>query len=129
MNIFEIVAIAITTALTAASLKRQQPAIAIVISIAGGMLIFSLSAVYLKEIFDTMLDIAESIDVDFSFINVLIKIIGIAYISEFASQVCRDAGEAAVALKMEFAGKILILFISAPIILSVIQLLSGIIQE
>lgn len=127
MNIFEIAAIAVTAALMATALKGHQPETAIVVSLAGGVLIFAVSAAYLKNIFDIMLDIADNADIDFSFVEVLIKIIGIAYISEFTAQVCRDAGENAIAVKTELAGKILILFISAPIILSVLELLTEII--
>lgn len=127
MNILEIAAIAITATLLTTVLKGHQPEIAIAISIVCGVLIFAISSVYLKNVFEAMLDIADNADIDFSFIEVLMKIIGIAYISEFTSRICRDAGETAIALKAELAGKILILFMSAPIILSVLELLTGII--
>jgi stage III sporulation protein AD len=62
------------------------------------------------------------------YLNTILKIIGIAYVTEFGAQVCRDAGEGAVAGKIEFAGKIMIMVMAVPIIALVLQTISRIIS-
>jgi stage III sporulation protein AD len=55
------------------------------------------------------------------FLSALLKIIGIAYIAEFGTQVCRDAGENALAFKVELAGKVMILILAVPIISTIVD--------
>ena len=55
------------------------------------------------------------------YFGLIMKIIGIAYICEFAAQICKDASQGAAALKLELAGKVAILLLSMPVLSSVIQ--------
>jgi stage III sporulation protein AD len=52
----------------------------------------------------------------------VLKITGIAYISEFGAEICRDAGEGAIASKIEMAGKVIIIALAIPVITSLIDL-------
>ena len=67
--------------------------------------------------------IADKASINTSFINLLIKITGIAFLSEFAVSICRDSGESAIASKIEFGSKIIIISMSIPIISSLLQLI------
>ena len=71
-------------------------------------------------------EITGKINLDLSFTGIILKIIAIAYVCEFSAQLCKDAGETAIATKVELAGKIMILFTSAPIMLSLLELLTDI---
>ena len=66
-------------------------------------------------------ELAEKAQISQLYLTTILKIIGIAYITEFGSQVCRDAGEGAVASKIEFAGKIFIMLMAVPIIALVLD--------
>jgi len=55
--------------------------------------------------------------------STILKIIGIAYIAEFGAEVCKDAGEGAIASKIELAGKVIIIVLAAPIITSLLDLI------
>ena len=55
------------------------------------------------------------------YLNTLLKIMGIAYLAEFGSQICRDAGEGVIAGKVEFAGKLLILVMALPLLAAVLE--------
>ena len=59
--------------------------------------------------------------------SLIIKLIGIAYIMEFAVSLCKDCGENNIASKLEFGGKIIIMSMSFPILLSIIDAIIGII--
>lgn len=127
MEILQISIVAITATMLAVTLKTQRPEIAILISVVAGIIIFSVSSLYLQSVFNVLNKIAEKINLDFSFIEIILKIVAIAYICEFSSQICKDAGEGAIASKVELAGKILILFTSAPVMLSLLELLTEIV--
>lgn len=127
MEIIQIATIALVGTILAVTLKSQRPEFALLISLAAGTIILYILSSYLKSVFDVIGEISSDIDLDVSFIEIIFKIVSIAYICEFSSQVCRDAGEAAIATKVELAGKILILFTSAPIILSLLELLTELI--
>lgn len=127
MTIFQISAFALVSVLFIITLKDEKPEIAILLSVTAGIGIFVFISSYLKSILIILIEISNEVDLDLSLISVMFKIIAIAYISEFASQICKDAGISSLALKVELAGKILILFTSAPIILSLLELLRKII--
>lgn len=127
MEILQIAIIAITASILAVTLKSERPEFSILISVAAGIMIFFVSSTYLKSVLNVLNEITEKINVDLSFIEIILKIVSISYICEFSSQICKDAGEGAIASKVELAGKILILFTSAPVMLSLLELLTDII--
>lgn len=55
------------------------------------------------------------------YLQILLKVMGIAYIAEFGAQICRDAGEGTIAGKIEFAGKIFIVILAVPLISQVLE--------
>jgi len=127
MEILQIAIIAITASILAVTLKNERPEISMLISVVAGIMIFFVSSTYLRSVLTVINEITEKINVDLSFIEIILKIVSISYICEFSSQICKDAGEGAIASKVELAGKILILFTSAPVMLSLLELLTDII--
>ena len=123
MIIFQVSAFALISVFLVITLKDEKPEISILISVIAGIGIFVFITSYLKSILDVLSEIAVNIEIDISLIATMLKIMAIAYISEFASHICKDAGVSSLASKVEFAGKILILFTAAPIILSLLDLL------
>lgn len=65
--------------------------------------------------------IAANAKVNLVYLETILKIIGIAYIAEFASQITKDAGQGAIASKIELGGKILILAMAIPILTVMIE--------
>jgi stage III sporulation protein AD len=65
--------------------------------------------------------IAINANVNIVYVETILKIIGIAYIAEFAAQITKDAGQGAIASKIELAGKILILTMAIPILTVMIE--------
>ena len=123
MEIIQIVGLGMIAAIISIILKSQRPEISIQISILAGLIIFTLILTNLTAVISLMQEIANRVDLDLVYVATIIKIIGIAYISQFGAEVCRDAGEGAIASKIEFAGKILIVVMAAPIVLALLNLL------
>jgi stage III sporulation protein AD len=128
MNTFQLAAIAIVAVILALVLKNQRPEIALILSMAVGIFILINSLGKIKSIIDTINDFSRTSGIDGEYIGILLRIVGIAYVTEFISEICRDAGENAIASKLEIAGKLTILTMAIPIMVSVMKLLTTVIR-
>ena len=123
MEIIQIVGLGIIATVLSIIIKSQRPEISMQISMITGIIIFVLLASNLSAVIKLLENLVEKVNLDLVYISTIIKIIGIAYIAEFGAEICRDVGENAIASKIEFAGKVLILILAAPIIFSLLNLL------
>lgn len=121
MEILQIVGIGFIAVALLTVLKQQKPEIAVLLSIAAGVTIFLLVIGKISSIIQVLEKLAVSADVNDFYIITILKIAGIAYIGDFGAQVCRDAGESAVASKIEFAAKVLVLIIALPILVGLLE--------
>jgi stage III sporulation protein AD len=122
MDILQIVCIGIIAVVLSSVLKAQRPEIALQVSIATGLIIFIIIIVKLSSVIDFLQTFSKRADIDSTYINILLKIVGIAYIAEFGAEVCKDAGESSVASKIELAGKVTIVILAVPIVTSLLDL-------
>ena len=129
MDILQIIGIGLSGAVTALVLKEYKPLFAVCIGMLTAMVIFASLLRYVSYVFDAVHMIAARLSVNDSYITVLIRIIGIAYLSRFGSEICRDAGQNVIAQKIELAGKIMIVVTSMPILTAVLNLLVGILPS
>ena len=127
MEIFQIVGLGLIAVIMSAILKKYKPEISLQVAIIVGVIIFALMASKLSVVLGLLSDITHKINIEFIYLITILKIIGIAYITEFGSEICKDAGEGTIALKLEFAGKILIVVLAAPIIYALLDLVVKII--
>jgi stage III sporulation protein AD len=70
-------------------------------------------------------ELAENASINMVYVQTILKIIGIAYIAEFGAQIAKDAGQGAMASKIELAGKVLIMIMAIPIISVIIETVIG----
>lgn len=121
MDIFQLIGIGITGAIMSVLLKNYRPEIAICVVLVTGIIL----AVYVMGMFHNVIITIESFfencGLDQKYFELIIKIIGISYITEIGSEICKSAGEGAIALKIEIAGKLFILLLSLPIISSFLE--------
>lgn len=126
MSIVQIAALGIISVILTLTVKKENPQISILISIVAGIIIFSSVVPRIETVLDIINEISNKFDTQSRYVKLVIKIIGIAYISQFASQICIDAGERAISSKIELAGKVMIMVIAAPVLLSIIELIENI---
>ncbi len=122
MEIFKIVGIGIIAAVLVVILKEEKPEISLQVSMVVGIMIFIFMLGKINSVLTVLKNLAQKANIDLFFLTTLLKIIGIAYITEFGAQVCRDAGSNSIASKIEFAGKVLIMILAVPIIFSILEL-------
>ena len=116
MEIIQIVGLGFIVTLLILIIKRDKPEIAVQLSLTLATIIFFIVLAKIGIILNLFHDMAEKANISQMYLNTILKIIGISYITEFGAQVCRDAGEGAVAGKIEFAGKMLVMVMAIPII-------------
>ena len=123
MEIIKIVGIALISLIIIILLKQYKPEFAIYISLLTGILILLLVIDELQSIISLLQSFADRASINSKFLTLLIKITGIAFLSEFAVSVCKDSGETAIANKIEIGSKIIIISMSIPIISSLLEII------
>lgn len=121
MEILQVVGLGFIAIVLLTILKQQKPEIAVILTIAAGVTIFLMVLGKLTSIIHVLEELAQNADVNDFYMTTIFKIIGIAYIGDFGAQVCRDAGETAIASKVELAAKVLVLIIALPIVVGLLE--------
>lgn len=112
---------AFITTFLALILKEQKPNFAFLLTLFAGCFIFLFLVDKIYEIIRLLQKIAQKGNVDTMYIETILKIIGVAYIADFAANITKDAGQGALAAKVELAGKIIILTMAIPILTVLIE--------
>lgn len=107
-------------------LKREKSEIGLLVIAAACLLILSLSFDRIKEILDGVRLMKNLLGKGSVYIGILLKMIGITYVAEFSSNLCADAGYHAIANQIEFYGKIMIMAVSLPILLTLVDTIASI---
>lgn len=121
IDILKIIGIALISTFLALIIKEQKPNFAFLLIVFVGCTIFLFLIDKIYAIIHMLEKLAVNAKVNMVYIETILKIIGIAYIAEFASQITKDAGQGAIASKIEMAGKILILAMAIPILTVLIE--------
>lgn len=117
--------IGIIAVLMAVIFKRGKEEYSLFISISACFIILMLGIGKLDVILDTVNRLQGYIRINKAYINILIKIIGITYVTEFASSLCKDSGYQAIGEQVELVGKLSILAISMPILLALLDTINN----
>ncbi len=123
MEIIKIIGIGLVTCMCVIIVKPMKPEIAIIIGVCGGILVLSQTINYIFEIISSFTSLVEKTGLNIGLFKIILKIIGIGYLTEFSANLCSDSGNASIGNKIIFAGKILILFIAMPIVTNVIDII------
>lgn len=122
MEILKIAVLALCAVMLIVLVKNYKPEFGIYVSIGCSILILYFLADSLKYAFAYISQIYGRLDYGKAYFPVMIKILAVAYITEFTSQLCRDSGESSIASKVELAGKIIIFCIAIPVFISILNL-------
>lgn len=121
MSIVQISLIGILGALLALQLKQYKAEYAVYLCIAVSLIIIFSIISHLETIINTLKMIRTYIDFDAAYMGALMKMLGVTYVSEFASAICKDAGQQTIAVQIEIFSKITILVLSLPIMLALLK--------
>lgn len=123
MEIIKIVSLGIVATILIVLLKEIRPEFSLFISLLTGIAIFTMILGELTYVIETLSTLARRVNIEFAYFSTILKIIGMAYIVEFGAQISRDAGQESIAMKIELGGKVLIMVLSIPILLALMELI------
>lgn len=126
MDIIKIIGVGITALIIIIILKQYKPEFTVYVSLIAGAIILFMVMDKLSGVVSILTSLTEKTGVGSTFLKILLKITGIAILTEFAVSICKDSGEAAIASKIDLGGKIIIISISIPIITALLELIINI---
>lgn len=106
-------------------LKEAKPEYSIYISLGVSLCIFVYAVNKLQYLFDSILEIQSYLPISSTYLTTLLKMIGITYIGQFASGICKDAGYGSVGNQIEIFSKLTIMVFSMPILQALIESIHG----
>lgn len=121
MEVMQLVGIAMVSTILCLVIRKDRPEIANFVAITAGIIILLSVVMKFSFIVEGIESLADKVNIPSMYISLIIKLIGICYIIEFAVSICKDCGENNIATKLEFGGKIIIMTMSFPILLSIVD--------
>lgn len=121
MEIVQIIGLGFIVTMLIVILKKERPEFALQLSLVLSAIIFLLVLSKINIVLSLFCQLAEKANLNQIYLSTILKVIGIAYVTEFGAQICRDAGETAIAGKIELAGKLFVMVIAIPIIAMVVE--------
>lgn len=123
LDVVKIIGVGITALIIIIILKQYKPEFTVYVSIIAGVTILLMVMDKLSAVVNILSSLASKTGTGSTFLKILLKITGIAILTEFAVSICKDSGETAIASKIDLGGKIIIISISIPIITALLELL------
>lgn len=121
MEILNVCALGISGIFVGLLLREMKPEYSLYLSLGLGILILGLSIGKLQSLFDGIRRMGTYLTVDSLYMGTLLKIMGITYVGQFSSGICKDAGYSVIANQIEIFAKIAIMVLSMPILLALLE--------
>ena len=125
MEIFKIIGIGFITSITAILLKGTKPELSFAVTITGVIVILLFIVDALRGTMEIFTSISQMTGVENGVLKILLKIVGVGYITEFGAGILQDFGSGSLADKVSLAGKIAIVALAIPILESLLSLIKG----
>lgn len=126
MDIVKIIGVGLTSLIIIIIIKQYKPEFSIYVSLIAGAIILYLVMDKLSGVVGILTNLSNKTGTSNTFLKTLLKITGIAILTEYAVSICKDSGETAIANKIDLGGKIIIISISIPIITALLELILNI---
>lgn len=120
-----VAAVGIIAIMLAIIFKKSKPEMSLIISITTCVLVLIWGISKLEVILDAINELQGHIKMNKAYVGILVKIVGITYVTEFSSSLCKDSGYQAIAEQIELVGKLSILAISMPIMLALLDTINN----
>lgn len=126
MEIMQIVGIGMLGVFAAVAVKDSRPELGMCISLAAGAVILAGLAPRIAYIVDALAEICEKNETVEEYFSVILRVTGIAYLTQLASALAKDAGEEAISKKLEISGKICAVALTVPVLENLIELIASV---
>lgn len=120
-GVYKIIAVGLISALIIICLKSANSELAAPVSIASGLLILLMTVSYVKEFVSFFKDMANVAGLDDGIYKIVLKVLAISYLSEFASGAVEDLGQKNLSEKIQFASKTIMIVLAMPLLKNLIE--------
>ena len=127
MNVIYAALLCVAGALICAVLKEQKPEISLAVAIATGLAAIGIMLPELRSAISALSTLAESAGVEQTSVKIMLRACGISIIAEFASQICQDAGESALAGRIQLGARLALLAMAVPLITEILSRVSSLV--
>ena len=124
MDIVKIGLLSIAAIIFAIQFKQTKPEFSFFIIMAAGLLLFSYIVTYFFDVIRLIQELNSYLGQYSSYLHLILKVVGITYVCEFCSNLCKDAGYGSIAAQIELCGKISIFVVGLPILLALMETVS-----
>lgn len=128
MSLAGIMFFGIASALLAVLLGQVRGEYSIYIIMAAGIFLFIFVLSEMSVVISAINQIKSYIHFEDAYINILIKIVGISYLTQFSADICRDCGYHSLANQLQIFGKISVLAVSMPVVLSLLETINQVLE-
>ena len=129
MNIISIMAVGIIGTILTIVVKQYKPEFAIFASIITVVIILSYIIGAVLPIISGINSLLNKTTISFGHLSILIKTIGICYLTQFICDICKDSGQTAISNMIEIAGKVAICIVSLPLFRDIISTIENMIGK
>lgn len=123
---FVAVAGILLTVILSLTLRKQNGELALLLSICGCVLVFGVAVSFLKPILEFLQNLRQIAALDNKMLAILLKVTGVAFLSEIVTTVCADAGNAALGKTLQLLASLVILYVSLPMMTALLELVEKI---
>lgn len=127
MDIVKIIGVGLIALIISVIIKQYRPEFAMYVSIIAGTIILFLIIDKISGIITLLTNLSKKTGINSQYLSILLKITGIAILTEFAVSICKDSGESAIASKIDLGGKLIVISMSIPIISALLEIIIKII--
>ncbi len=127
MDIVKIIGVGLIALIIIVVIRQYKPEFTMYVSIIAGVIILFLVLDKVTGIITLLTNLSKKTGINSEYLSILLKITGIAILTEFAVSICKDAGETAIASKVDLGGKVIIISMSIPIISALLEIIMKII--
>ena len=127
-DIIKIIGIGFITAITAVILRSTKPELSFAVTVVGIIIILMFVVELIRDSISIFVTISQMAGIENGLLKLLLKIVGVGYLTEFGAGVLTDFGSNSIADKVTLAGKVVIVLLSMPVVESLLQLIGGFLQ-
>ncbi len=123
MDIFLVVGLSVISAVLCILLKQYKAEYAVIISLCCSVIIFGAVVAALAPAFKTINSLIGTVNINSEYVKAVLKALGICYLTQLAADSCKDAGQTAIASKVELAGKVGVVLVALPMFESLVDII------
>ena len=123
-EVLRLAAIGIVGAVLAVTVQQQKKELALILTVAAGTLLLWEGSRYLQTILTGLKEMAAAAGIGGDHVKLLLKLLAISYVVEFACEVCKDAGQQSLAAKIQLGGKLMMAALALPVFQSLLEMIT-----